>query len=642
MPTLLSPGVSIVEIDLTTIVPAVSATSAAFAGDFAWGPCYTTQLVDMEASLIRWFSYPNNRNAQDWFTAWNFLNYGNSLYVSRVVNTTSANTAQQARNATTANSSGVLVLNENAYYSNYANGQLESLYGAGAWIGRYPGALGNSIKISMCASANCYQSTLSGTLTVSPGNTSVTGTNTHFTTQLSNTDLVVINEEVHVISTVNSDTSLTLAQPSIVGAVANVCTRRWQYYDEVSGPPTTTVYANTFGVQGDEIHVVIVDSNGLWTGTPGQVLETYQAVSLASDATAEDGTDIYYVDSINRQSQKVFWASHAGGLTDAGLSISLGQANSFGRPNFPIVFQLEGGSDGIAPADQEKINGYSLFESTDAIDITVILGGNASATAAQYIISNVAEERMDAVVFLSPPMTTCVDNAGNEATDIIEFRNSLSSSSYAFLDSGWKYQYDKFNDVYRWVNGDIAGLYVRTATTNDPWWSPAGLNRGIIKNVVQLAWNPAQSDRDQLYNNSINPVITSAGIGTLLYGDKTLLSKPSAFDRINVRMLFIVLEKAIGLAAKYTLFEFNDAFTQSQFVNMVEPYLRDVQGRRGIYDFDVVCDSTNNTADIIDSNSFVADIYIKPARSINFIYLSFVAVRTGVAFSEVVGQTGSI
>jgi phage tail sheath protein FI len=246
------------------------------------------------------------------------------------------------------------------------------------------------------------------------------------------------------------------------------------------------------------------------------------------------------------------------------------------------------------------------------------------------------------MAFISPPRSTVVNNIGEITTDLTSFRNSITSTSYAVIDSGYKYMYDRYNDLYRYVplNGDIAGLVVRTDTTRDPWYSPAGFNRGIIKNTVKLAYNPSKADRDILYKAGINPVVTFPGQGTLLYGDKTALAKPSAFDRINVRRLFITLEKAIATAAKYTLFEFNDTFTRAQFRNLVEPFLRDVQGRRGIYDYRVVCDETNNTAEVIDRNEFVGDIYIKPAKSINFIQLNFVAVRTGVEFSEIVGQFG--
>ena len=256
------------------------------------------------------------------------------------------------------------------------------------------------------------------------------------------------------------------------------------------------------------------------------------------------------------------------------------------------------------------------------------------------MIGSVAEARKDCLVFLSPRRDDVVDVPGSERANITTFRNLLTSSSYAVIDSSWKYQYDKYNDVYRYVpmNGDTAGLCVRTDTERDPWFSPAGFNRGQIKNVIRLSFNPTKAERDELYKIGVNPVVTFPGEGTILFGDKTLLAKPSAFDRINVRRLFIVLEKAIAKAAKFSLFEFNDEFTRAQFVALVEPFLRDVQGRRGIYDFRVVCDETNNTGEVIDRNEFIGDIYIKPARSINFIQLNFVAVRTGVAFDEVVGK----
>jgi phage tail sheath protein FI len=268
-------------------------------------------------------------------------------------------------------------------------------------------------------------------------------------------------------------------------------------------------------------------------------------------------------------------------------------------------------------------------------------GASNTAQLANYLIDNIAESRKDCVVFISPDKDDVVNNVGKtEVTDVVGFRNALTSTSYAVMDSGYKYQYDKYNDVYRYIplNGDIAGLAVRTDNVRDPWYSPAGFNRGQIKNIIKLAYNPAKADRDILYKSDVNPVCIFPGQGTVLFGDKTVLGKPSAFDRINVRRLFIVLEKAIATAAKFTLFEFNDDFTRAQFRNLVEPFLRDVQGRRGIYDFKVVCDETNNTGDVIDRNEFIGDIYVKPARSINFIQLNFVAVRTGVEFSEVVGN----
>jgi len=290
-------------------------------------------------------------------------------------------------------------------------------------------------------------------------------------------------------------------------------------------------------------------------------------------------------------------------------------------------------------------SGYDFYKSAEDVDVSLILtgksvGGTNGEGLGKYIIDNICESRKDCVVFISPAKEDVVNNANDEKDDIVTFRNSLSNSSYAMVDSGYKYQYDKYSDKYRWIplNGDVAGLAVRTDELRDAWFSPAGFNRGQIKNIVKLAFNPKKAERDVLYQSDINPVVTFPGQGTVLFGDKTLLGKPSAFDRINVRRLFIVLEKAIATASKFTLFEFNDEFTRSQFRNLVEPFLRDVQGRRGIYDFRVVCDESNNTGEVIDRNEFVGDIYIKPARSINFIQLNFVAVRSGVEFSEIVGQ----
>jgi phage tail sheath protein FI len=300
---------------------------------------------------------------------------------------------------------------------------------------------------------------------------------------------------------------------------------------------------------------------------------------------------------------------------------------------------MTGGVDSV-PTTADRVSSYvNKFADAEEIDISLVMAANASTTLASAI-KDLVDSRKDCVGFVSPGLVDVVDNDQSEVSDITTYRNAIGSSSYMVMDSGWKYQFDKYNNVYRWVplNGDIAGLCVRTDFERDPWFSPAGFNRGQIKNIVKLAWNPTKAERDDLYKIGVNPVVSFPGEGIVLYGDKTLQSKPSAFDRINVRRLFIVLEKAIARAAKYSLFEFNDAFTRAQFVALVEPYLRDVQGRRGIYDFRVVCDETNNTPEVIDRNEFVGDIYIKPARSINFIQLNFIAVRTGVAFDEIVGK----
>jgi hypothetical protein len=333
------------------------------------------------------------------------------------------------------------------------------------------------------------------------------------------------------------------------------------------------------------------------------------------------------------------------GIPAVGLPLKGGTSSATGTISVvaggPITYTLTGGVNGNAAiVDGDIMRGYDNFASAANVDVSLILSADADAVVAEYLIQDIAEERLDCVAFISPPQLAVVSNVGNELNAVIAYRNLLPNSSYAVMDTGWKYMYDKYNDLFRWVplNGDIAGLCAYTDEIRDAWWSPAGYNRGNIKNVVTLAYNPSKADRDSLYGHGIDPVISQPGLGTVLFGDKTLLSKPSAFDRINVRRLFIVMEKAISLAARYSLFEFNDKFTQAQFVNMVNPFLANIKGRRGITDYLVVCDSTNNTPQIVDSNQFVGDIYVKPARSINFIQLNFIAVSTGVAFSEVVGQ----
>ena len=393
----------------------------------------------------------------------------------------------------------------------------------------------------------------------------------------------------------------------------------------------------------------MVDEDGLWTGVPGTVLEKFAFVSKASDGKKADGTNNYYKDVINGQSRYIWWMDHTTSVsTSVGGSgtsgVAWGQAaagRAFKDLSAVVTRSLSGGVDDLTATDGELQTGFEIFANAELYDISLIALGKASSTVATYVINNVAETRLDCVVFASPEDVSSGDIitlTGSDAADaIVAYRDELPSSSYAVLDSGYKYQYDRYNDKYRYVplNGDVAGLAARTDYTNDPWWSPAGLNRGQIKNVVRLAFNPGKTERDTLYKAGVNPVVNFPGQGTVLYGDKTLLSKPSAFDRINVRRLFIVLEKAIATAAKYQLFEFNDSFTRAQFKNLVEPFLRDVQGRRGVTDFRVVCDDTNNTGEIIDRNEFVADIYIKPNRSINFITLNFIAARSSVAFTEI-------
>jgi phage tail sheath protein FI len=557
----LSPGVNVSEIDLTTVVPSVSTTAGAIVGDFAWGPVNKRILVDSEITLVNRFGEPDNSNFVSFFSAANFLAYGNNLRVVRVVDTTSG---LHANNATSVGT-GVLIQNEDDYELNYsANTHVQY----GEFYARYAGDLGNNIEVSVCSNS------------------------ADFTT--------------------------------------------WTYNSYFDSAPGTSAFAASVGGSNDELHVVIVDATGKLSGTAGTVLEKYSHVSKASDAKNDDGSPNYYVTQLLNKSQWVYLAAHL----DSGWGVPAVGTN-FGSTTANYTVTLAGGLT-VNATTADYILGWDLFGSSEEVDVSLLVAGNASEVAdtVQEHVAQIASSRKDSIAFISPMFSTAVNNQ-NPATSIVSYRNNLTiDTSYAVMDSGWKYQFDKYNNVYRYVplNADIAGLCVYTDNVRDPWWSPAGLNRGHIKNVVKLSWNPNKTDRDTLYPSGINPVVAFPGEGVVLYGDKTMQAKPSAFDRINVRRLFIVLEKAIAVAAKYSLFEFNDEFTRAQFVALVEPFLRDVKGRRGIYDYRVVCDTTNNTPQVIDSNQFVGDIYIKPARSINFIQLNFVAVRTGVDFTEIVGK----
>ena len=428
------------------------------------------------------------------------------------------------------------------------------------------------------------------------------------------------------------------------GLIVSICDHSgfdtWDYAASFAGAPGTSDYAAAKGATFDECHVIVVDGVGAFTGTAGTILEKFANLSIASDAKGSDGGSIYYKNVINTQSRYAWWTKHP---ANSGEDLAWGAAASAGEYNTITAAgehtdTFTGGVD-ASPADGDLEAGYSLFGDKEQVDISLVITGGHSAAVCQHAIDTVSLSRLDCVTFVSPALADVKSNAGDEITDVVDyFKTTLNRfSSYIVADSGWKRQYDRYNDIYVNVplNPDIAGLCARTDNTNDPWFSPAGLNRGAIKNVVKLLWTPNQTERDELYKNGINPVANLPGNGIVLYGDKTLLAKPSAFDRINVRRLFIVLEKAIATAAKYQLFEFNDVFTRAQFKSIVEPFLRDVRGRRGIFDFRVVCDDSNNTGEVIDRNEFVADIFIKPAKSINFIQLNFIATRTSISFEEV-------
>lgn len=629
MAFLLSPGVNVTETDLTSVVPAVATSIGGFVGTFQWGPVNQVTSIDYQGNLVARFGRPNDDTATSFYCASNFLDYTNQL---RLVRVTGAN----ARNATSYGT-GLVINNYDDYEMTYMDGNAN----VGPFAAKYPGVLGNSIQVVM-ADASTYDT--------------------------------------------------------------------WEYKENFTNPP------NIGDTDNDEVHVLVLDKLGKFTGTKGAILEKYAFLSKAFDSKSRDGTSNYYKNVLSNSSAYVYWMDHPDGmydfnvifdaatnfaslrahgkvdgdtvtfasitsttgivagtpyfvinstpnsfqlaLTAGGAVIDLVNAGSglistvagdnWGAPKDGSVFKnlvtavditLAGGVDHNDVTDEAiVISGWSLFSDAEAVDVNLLIAGPVYASVSKYIIESIAETRKDCIAFVSPPRETCVNNP-NVLNDVIAWRKATTfnvNSSYGAMDSGWKYQYDQFNDTHRWVPlcADMAGLHARTDSTNDAWFAAGGLNRGQIKNVVKLAWNPGQMARDQLYQAGINPVTSFPGQGIVLFGNKTLLAKPSAFDRINVRRLFIVLEKAISRAARFMLFEFNDPFTRAQLKSMIEPYLRMVQGRRGITGFKVACDEQNNTDYIISTNQLVADIYIKPNLVAEFITLNFVAVNNVAFFTE--------
>ena len=636
-----SPGVLVQERDLTRIIPAVSTSIGAVAGEFRKGPLDEIVSISSENDLVDTFGEPDSNNFEVFFSAANFLQYSNSLRVVRAAQTNLVNA--------TSTGCGLQIKNTTHYQDNYADGSGV----VGTFAARTAGAHGNTLLVSTCPSATAYEE--EGATTVNDGSTAVGDTTITVTdgTQLNVGDIIsfsttaatndyddghqyrITNIATHDLTIVQKDSGSGGLLTTITNG-ANV-RRRWRYYDSVGTGPGTSPFVSDRSGSGDEIHVVVVDEDGDITGVPGQVLETFEKLSKAADAKTPQGDTNYYPDVLYAKSQHVYWMDHNTSGTNWGSNAS---GTTFTAVDTPTLESLSGGADGSSVTTGQKKTAYEKFQDAETVDVGLIIAGSGDGTHVENLIT-IAEIRKDAVVFASPERADVVNvsNSETQKDNVIDFFNSRSSSSYCVFDSGYKYMYDKYSDVYRFVplNGDIAGLAARTDLVADSWFSPAGFNRGNIRGAVKLAFNPSKSQRDELYMKRINPVCTFPGQGTVLFGDKTALSSPSAFDRINVRRLFITLEKAISTASKFQLFEFNDEFTRANFRAIVEPFLREVQGRRGITDFLVVCDNTNNTGDVVDRNEFVAEIFVKPNRSINFIKLQFVATRTGVAFEEVAG-----
>lgn len=647
----LSPGVVVTEKDLTSIIPAVATSQGGFAGAFAWGPVLEPTLISSENQLVARFGKPSDANASSFFTAANFLSYTNSLLLVRV-------DTLNNRNAVATQSGTVTGVTISDGGEDYITGTTVT-FGAPNVAG---GIQATGTVVVADGAITDIEIDEVGSGYTSPPSVTITGAGTSFVgaATIAAGGIKINNEDDYQNNYINGAGLVGPWAAKYPGALGNSIRVSiadgdsylgWDYASEFDSAPGTSSYAATVNGADDEVHVIVIDKDGLWTGIRGAILEKFAYASKASDARKSDGTNNYYRNVINDNSKYIWWMDHPTALSSGAAWGLPAQNSEFKYLTDPVTSALSGGVDDMAPVDGRLKDGFILFANSELYDISLIPTGHVSADVAKYVVESVVEGgtannpsgRRDCVVFISPVTADGAMIQGVDAVvDTIGFRNSQAfgvNSSYAVLDSGFKYMYDRYNDVYRWVplNGDVAGLCARTDYTNDPWYSPGGLNRGQVKGVVKLNVNPNKSERDELYKAGINPVVSFPGQGTVLFGDKTLLSKPSAFDRINVRRLFIVLEKAIATAAKYQLFEFNDSYTRAQFRSMVEPFLRDVQGRRGIIEFRVKCDDSNNTGEVIDRNEFVADIFIKPNRSINFISLNFIAARTSVSFDEIGG-----
>jgi len=635
-----SPSVIVREVDASAAVPAIATPPAAIAGVFRWGPVGETVLVSSENELVARFGTPTNDNYETFFVAADYLSYANALYVARVDNGADKASASDTSSANT------------------------QLHTFGAFDAKYPGALGNSLEVGYVKSDKFESDVIAvGDVSASKltGNTQVSQTLDFNATQVvfevvpasaldSNEfevdDIITIGndsvgyQDIPVTSfteatlasdgTPTANTSLIVSHQYTVGlgnsyrlAESDLnklsLNRKWKYHSLFGRAP-----------QSGNYHVIVIDEDGDISGEAGAALELYEDVSTTSTAKLSDGSTNYYKDVILNKSS---WVEVA--------NTTHFEASAQNSTYESLALGTDGTSESATTLGA-LASGYDLFKNSNEIDVSFVLQGKGdnSGNLANYIISNIADYRKDAVAFISPSKEAVVDEnkTNTKLSNVIAYRNALQNSSYFFMDSGYKYRYDKYNDVYRYVplNGDTAGLASRV----EPFESPAGFRKGVIKNVVKLAFNPNKAQRDQLYSKDINPVMSQVGQGIVLFGDKTGLGLPSAFDRLNVRRLFISVEKAIANAAQSFLFELNDEFSQTQFKNIVEPFLREIQGRRGIIDFRVIADASVNTPAVVDQGKFKANIFIKPARSINVIELTFVATRSGIEFEEIVGSIG--
>jgi len=575
-----SPAVVVKEIDLTGGVPNVQSTTGAIVGNFRWGPAEKRVSVDNEATLVDTFATPDSANTVDFHSAQYFLRYSSSLQVVREVTSAALNSrATSGQLATDSNGTLPTELIKNHDDFDAQKSALDS--DSHTFIAKWPGTLGNSLEVQICPS--------------------------------------------------DSDNALF---------------GTWAYRNNFDKKPTTSTFASNRNASHDEVHVVVVDKEGKFTGTRGEVLETFPFLSVGRNAKNTDGTTNYAVDVINERSEYVWMVDFDSDHLAAGASTDVDSGDNFQINRLIKTFTFDKGANSGPLGTTEFLSGFDLFEDKDQVEVDFLIAPGMTSTTDQTTVVNdlvatAQQTRKDCVVVSSPARDDIVNltSAATINTNIIATADTFTNSSYLVVDGNYLKVYDKYNDQY--INipaaSSTAGIMAATDLNRAAWFSPAGSRRGQYLGITSLAYSPNKSQRDALYRADINPIANIPGQGTILFGDKTALGRPSAFDRINVRRLFLILERAIGRAAQQVMFEFNDEFTRAEFVNIVEPVLREVKGRRGITDFRVVCDETNNTAAVVDRNEFIANIFIKPARSINYVTLNFVAVRTGVDFEEVVG-----
>lgn len=618
----LSPGVTTREIDLSAVVGAAPSSLAVFAGKFNWGPVNQPTLISGESDLVQTFGTPDNTNAVDFFTLTSFFAYTSGAWVTRIGGSDMTNAAHPT--------STISVRND----IEFASTVLTSV----SFLAKYPGQVGNSLGLSICSTKQQFEFIFDSTtstpdthkivfdFTAEGINTrskkiSYTFTDNDATSLIANGDVMVIDGVKYNVVEVTA--SYIMLDRLYVGSTTPTeVSRYWKHYSEVDGAPKTA----------EDFHLVITDTLGYFK-QKGSILEVFQYLSTDTNAKDDQNVSSYWESVVNKISNYVR-AGKASPINNTDL--------------MSTTVSMTGGNNAQASIGlDDYIRGYDFYLNSEMYDAALLIAGDAmtsndatGAVLANYVIHSISEMRKDMEAFISPPLEAVLNNAGKEALSVVQARKLLGSSSYATMDNNWKYMYDKYNDTFRWIpcNGDHAGLYAQNDRERDPWVSPAGTSKGRMKNVVKFAWNPDKTSRDLLYQNDVNPMFVMAIAGPVLFGDKTLLGKNTALSRNNVRRLMIVLEKTIARAAVDMLFEFNDEFTQRRFVSMVEPFLKDAKGRRGLTSFKVIADSTVNTPQVVQNNSFVGQIYIKPNYVINDIRLDFVVVNASASFEEVIGS----